>query len=80
MRVTLNGPDGWARGWIMNGQNVPVRLRRQQGGGGVMIWAGIIGDQLIGPFRVPDGVKLNSENYCQFLNDNFFKKWLGQEA
>ncbi|CAJ0917988.1 unnamed protein product [Ranitomeya imitator] len=65
MRVTLHGPDGWARGWISKGQRAPLRRRRQQGGGGVLVWAGIK-DELVGPFRVEDGVKLNSQTYCQF--------------
>ncbi|KAJ1140490.1 hypothetical protein NDU88_006842 [Pleurodeles waltl] len=75
MRVSLDGPDGWAPGWIGKGQRAPVRLRRQQGGGGVLVWAGIIKDELVGPFRVEDGVKLNSQSYCQFLEDTFFKQW-----
>ncbi|CAJ0964207.1 unnamed protein product [Ranitomeya imitator] len=70
-RVTLDGPDGWARAWISKGQRAPLRLRHQQGGGGVLVWAGIINDELVGPFRVEDGVKVN----CQFLEDNFFKQW-----
>ena len=76
-RATLDGPDCWSRGWLREGQDEQVRLRRQQGGGGVMFWAGIVNDELIGPFRVEDGVKINSENYCEFLNDHFlpwFKK------
>ena len=76
-RATLDGPDCWSRGWLRKGQDEHVRLRRQQGGGGVMFWAGIVNDELIGPFRVEDGVKINSENYCEFLNDHFlpwFKK------
>ncbi|CAL9698388.1 unnamed protein product [Knipowitschia caucasica] len=72
MRVTL---DGWARGWISHGQRAPLRLRRQQGGGGVLVWAGIIKDELVGPFRVEDGLKLNSQTYCQFLEGTFFKQW-----
>ena len=44
----------------------PHRLRRQQGGGGVMLWAGIIGNELVGPFRVPDGVKLTAAAYIDF--------------
>ena len=32
--VTLDGPDGWACGWITNGHREPLRVRRQQGGGG----------------------------------------------
>ena len=74
-RATLDGPDGWARGWITQGQSAPVQLRRQQGGGGVMFWAAIVGDQMIGPFRVEDGVKLNSEGYCDLLNANFVPWW-----
>ena len=76
-RATLDGPDCWSRGWLGDGQDEKVRLRRQQGGGGVMFWAAIVNDELIGPFRVEDGVKINSVNYCEFLNDHFlpwFKK------
>ncbi|KAA8593436.1 hypothetical protein FQN60_009552, partial [Etheostoma spectabile] len=36
MRVTLDGPDGWARGWISNGHRAPLWVRRQQVGGGVL--------------------------------------------
>ena len=28
-----------------------------------MFWAGVVGDNLIGPFRVPDGVKIDSKYY-----------------
>ena len=74
-RVTLDGPDGWTRGWVQNGRQSLYRIRRQQGGGGVMIWAGIIGNEVIGPFKVEEGVKLNTVNYCAFLAKNF-KPWL----
>ena len=74
-QATLDGPDGWAKGWVINGDQAPVRRRRQQGEGGVMIWAGIIGDDLIGPVRVPQGVKLSSATYCQFLK-NVLESWL----
>ena len=53
-RATLDGPDGWARGWISFNNSAPVRVRRQQGAGGVMFWAAIVGDNIIGPFRVED--------------------------
>ena len=71
----LDGPDGWAGGWISNGHRAPLRLRRQQGGGGVLVWAGIIKNELVGPFRVEHGLKINSHTYCQFLKDTFIKQW-----
>ncbi|CAJ0918717.1 unnamed protein product [Ranitomeya imitator] len=79
MRMTLDGPDRWARGWISKGQRAPLRLRPQQGGGGGLVWAGIK-DELVGPFRFEDGVKLNSQTYCQFLEDNFFKQWYRKKS
>ena len=39
-----------------------------------MIWGGIIGDELVGPFRVPEGVKLTSVTYCEFLK-NVLEPW-----
>ena len=72
-RATLDGPDGWRRGWIISSGNVPWVLRRQQGGGGVMFWAGIVGNRIVGPFKVDSALKMNSEIYSQFLDDNFFK-------
>ena len=71
-RASLDGPDGWSKGWIVEGQDIPFRLRRQQGGGGVMFWAAIVGNSLVGPFRVADGVKMNSQSYTEFLDANFF--------
>ena len=75
MCATMDGSDGWTRGWILDGTEAPTRMRRQQGGGGVMIWAGIKDKELVVPFRVPDGVKMNSEAYCQFLNQHLMP-WL----
>ncbi|MEM9078998.1 MAG: transposase [Bacteroidota bacterium] len=74
-RATLDGPDGWAKVWNPTGAKTPHRFRRQQGGGGVMFWAGIIGDELVGPFRVPEGVKLTSKSYINFLDDHL-SQWL----
>lgn len=68
-RASLDGPDGWARGWISNGSTTPTRLKRQQGGGGCMFWAGLHGSNLIGPFRIQEGIKIDSAVYCQLLND-----------
>uniref|UniRef100_A0A3Q3LHN4 Tc1-like transposase DDE domain-containing protein n=1 Tax=Mastacembelus armatus TaxID=205130 RepID=A0A3Q3LHN4_9TELE len=80
MRVTLDGPDGWARNWISNGHRAPLRLRRQQGGGGVLVWTGIVKDELVGPFRVEDGLKLSSQTYCQFLEETLFKQWYRKKS
>ena len=63
-RATLDGPDGWMSGWLLNGTTPQSKIRRQQGGGGVMIWAGIISNQIVGPFRVP-------KSYVDFLQKNF---------
>ncbi len=56
---------------VVDGHHVPTRLRRQQGGGGVMFWAGIMGRELVDPFRVPEGVKMTSAKYIEFLTDHF---------
>ena len=40
-----------------------------------MLWAGIVGDELVGPFRVQEGVKLTSHTYCQFLK-SFLEPWI----
>ena len=39
----------------------PTRIRRKQGGGGVMLWADIvIVVELVSPFRVQEGAKLTN--------------------
>jgi len=73
--VTLNGPNRWARGWMLKGCELWTRVKRQNNGGGLMIWAGIVGSTLIGPFRIPQGVKINRLVYCQLLEDKFLP-WL----
>ena len=60
----------FSRGWVLKKLDIPVRLRRQQGGGGVMFWAAILGAKLIGPFKVPDGVKTTAFTYTEFLEQN----------
>ena len=70
-RVTLDGPDGWSKGWVLQDRKAPVSKRQQQGRGSIMIWAGIYGDKPIGPYKVDDGVKLTSQSYCQFLDKTF---------
>ena len=53
-RATL---DGFCRGWLHTATKSPRRLRRQQGGGGVIFWAGIVYNKVAEPFMVPEGVK-----------------------
>lgn len=75
--MTLNGPDGWAASLM---DMVPVRLRHLQGGAGVMMWAGC-GWLMVGPFLNGRWVKkMNSKNYCLFLEDTIFKQWLKKKV
>ena len=50
---------GWAKGWILFHTDVFVTKRKQQGGDSRIIWARIV-DKTIEPFKVDEGVKLNS--------------------
>lgn len=75
-RITL---DGWAQGWVCKENDSRKFFKRQQGGGGIMIWAGIIGNELVGPFKLKDGVKMNSKSYCDFLEQYFFE-WLDNQS
>ena len=36
-RATLDGPDGWMSGWLLNGTTPQSKITQQQGRGGVMI-------------------------------------------
>ena len=74
VRVTLDGPDGW----VINDQARHHRLRRQQGGGGIMVWAGINGGTFVGPWKVPEGVKMTANTYINFLKDNL-ELWLKKQ-
>jgi len=47
--------DGWTSGWC---HHVPTRLQRQQRGGGGMFWAGILGNEMVRPFRESDPCKI----------------------
>ena len=69
-RATHDGPDGWSKGWVANGSNRHIRVRRQQVGGGIMFQALIIGNELVGPWKVPEGVKMTSVPYVTFLKEH----------
>ena len=62
-RATLDGPDGWSKSWLREVVPLPARMRRQQGGGGVMFWSGIVGNIFVGPFKRPEEVKLSFNTY-----------------
>ena len=53
-------------------------MKQQQGGGGVMKWAGIVDRTIIGPLKIDEGVKLNSASYCEFLEKTFFRWYNGK--
>ena len=57
--ATLDGPDGRGQAWVRTGMPIPIRMWSQQGGEGVMFWAGIVNDTLVGPFTVPEGIKIS---------------------
>ena len=44
-----------------------------------MIWAGIINDAIVGPFAVPDGVKMNAQAYVEFLKKSFLPWYRKQQ-
>ena len=53
-RASLNDTDGLTKGWVFNGDNYAMRIRRQQSGSVVMILGGMIGNELTSLFRVPE--------------------------
>lgn len=59
------------KGWVINGDQSPLRRKHHQGGRDIIIWAGSIGEELIGSVRVPQGVKLTYgvPTYCQFVKN-----------
>ena len=74
-RATLDGPDNWSKGWVVFGHQHPTRICRQQRGGGIMIWAGIINNQIVSPVRILEGVKLTPVAYCNLLG-SVLMEWL----
>lgn len=78
-RATLDGPDGWAKGWVIAKDDKTTRLRRQQGGGGVMFWAAIVNDSIIGPVRVQDGLKMTAKTYCDLLKESLIP-WYNSQS
>ena len=78
MRVTLDGPHGCSNGWVLYGRALQQRLRRQQGCGGIRVWAGIIGGTLVGPCRVSESVRITSNAYITFTKEHL-EPWLEKQ-
>lgn len=65
-RVSFDEIDCCANGWVYFGDECHQRLRRQQQGGGVMMWLGIMGDIFVGPVRVFE--RMATVAYYNLLN------------
>ena len=74
-RVMVNGPESWAKGWLLDGQENQTCMKRQKGNDGVIFWAVIMENQLVGPSRVPERTKIDSEGYF-LLFMQFLLMWL----
>ena len=68
-RALPNDPEGLTKGRIFNGtsDNCSVGTPRQQSHSVVMIWGGMIQNELTDLFRVPEELKLTTGVYCSFL-------------
>ena len=66
---TLNGPDGWSKGWVASWCESSSRLRCHQGGGRIMFWAEIIDGTMIRRWRVSEGVNMTAETRITFLKE-----------
>ena len=53
-RASPNDTDGLSNGWVFNGDNYAIGIWRQQSGSVVMIWGGMIGNELTSLFRVTE--------------------------
>ena len=51
-RASPNDTDGLIKGWVFNNDNYTMGIRRQQSG--LVIWGGMIGNELISLFREPE--------------------------
>ena len=66
-RATLVGLDSWSKRWVVNERDCSDRLRHQQGGGSIMIRAGIIGGIMHGSSESP----LLYKNDCRHMRRTF---------
>lgn len=66
-RFTLDGPDGWSYYFHDLRRSPLLQVRRQMGGGGVMVWAGI-GYKGKTDICIVDG-KMKSPDYIKLIDD-----------
>ena len=78
-RASLDWPDAFGRGWLIDHGIRPRRFIRQQGVGEVMFWDGIISSTLVGPYFVKEAVKTNLKDYVDFLRANFMQ-WFNNKS
>ena len=76
---TLDGPDEWAKYWISSNHCSHVRVRHQQGRRRVMFWPAITDDGSIRPFRIENGVTIDSRGYA-FLTFSTLITWVEQNS
>ena len=50
-RASPNDTDGLTKGWVCNDDIYTMGIRRQQSGLVIIIWGGMIGNELTSPFR-----------------------------
>ena len=53
-RASPNDTDGVIKGWVFNDDNYTMGIRRQQSGLVIIIWGGMIGNELTCLFREPE--------------------------
>ena len=65
----------WSRlmGFCIDGQWPPCYNKSAISGGSWQgdVWAGILGSEIVGLFRVHQGVKMTSSKHMEFLTDHF---------
>lgn len=66
-RATLDTPVERSSGQLVCGYHVPTRQQRQQEGGKVMFWSGIMRRELVGLIKVLEGVSMTSEKFVDSL-------------
>ena len=53
-RSSPNDTDGLTKGWVFKDDNYTMRIRRQQSGLVIIIWGGMIENELTSLFREPE--------------------------